>query len=113
MQPVPVHNTSIIMRKFFTETVWSFIGDIIRGLAGSLNNKREDGYSARKLTALASMLLISYCVFNYVDETNVIQALIVLCIFVLILLGLIVIENLVELVKSIKGNNNDSKSSGT
>lgn len=103
------------MRKFFGETIWNFAGEIIRGFIGSFNGKKDDGFMARKLTAWASMMLITYCVLYYVDETNVIQALIVLCIFVLILLGLIVIENLVELVKSIKGNNNtnDNKSSGT
>lgn len=90
------------MRKFFAESIWSFLSQIIQGIIGSFDNKRENGYSARKLTAWAAMLLITYCVLYYVDGTNVIHALIVLCIFVLTLLGLIVIQNLVELVREFK-----------
>lgn len=101
---MPEQNTSATMRKFFSQTIWNFFADIISGFIGSFDNKRENGFSARKLTAWASMALITYCVLYYVDGTNVIQALIVLCIFVLTLLGLIVIQNIVELVREFKSN---------
>jgi hypothetical protein len=70
--------------------------EIINGLWASFNTY-EKGASARKLTAFALMVLIAYCHIKYVDNTNVIEAIIIDLSGVLLCLGLVTASNIIEL----------------
>ena len=70
--------------------------EIINGLWASFNNY-EKGASARKLTAFALMVLIAFCHYKYVYNTNVIEAIIIDLSGVLLCLGLVTASNIIEL----------------
>jgi hypothetical protein len=57
----------------------------------------KGGFAARKLTAFALMVLIAYCHIKYVDNTNVIEAIIIDLSGVLLCLGLVTASNIIEL----------------
>ena len=62
------------------------------------------GASARKLTAFALMFCIGYIHFKYVNEANAIEALIIDLSGVLVALGIITMQNVIELKNGAKGN---------
>ena len=66
---------------------------IFENLINSLNNK-DSGWSARKLTALALMILIAYVHYKYVDLSNAIEAILIDLGGVLLLLGIITFEQI-------------------
>jgi hypothetical protein len=70
---------------------------IINSLIGSFDNKKENGFSARKLTAFALMVCIAYVHFKWVNHDNVAEVLIIDLCGVLILLGLITAEQVIKL----------------
>ena len=57
----------------------------------------KGGFAARKLTAFALMVLIAYCHYKYVDNTNVIETIIIDLSGVLLCLGLVTASNIIEL----------------
>ena len=75
---------------------------IFENLLNSLNNK-DSGWSARKLTALALMILIAYVHYKYVDLSNAIEAILIDLGGVLLLLGIITFE---QILKFKNGNSN-------
>ena len=68
---------------------------IIENLINSLNNQ-DSGFSARKLTALALMILIAYVHYKYVDLSNAIEAILIDLGGVLLLLGIITFEQILK-----------------
>ncbi len=72
------------------------ITDFINGALYSFTNDKK-GFSARKLTAFALMLCVGYMHVRYVDKTNVIDALLIDLSAILLLLGIITVQQLIEL----------------
>ena len=68
---------------------------IIENLINSLNNT-DSGFSARKLTAFALMVLIAYVHYKYVDLSNAIEAILIDLGGVLLLLGIITFEQILK-----------------
>ena len=69
--------------------------DIIKNLINSLNNQ-DSGFSARKLTAFALMILIAYVHYKYVDLSNAIEAILIDLGGVLLLLGIVTFEQIIR-----------------
>lgn len=67
---------------------------MISKLIASLDNHNK-GFSARKLTAFATMWLIAYC-HQWVSIENVVEVLMIDCAFVLLLLGIITMQQITE-----------------
>jgi len=63
----------------------------------SFYNKIEEGMSSRKLTAFALMLCVAYCHIRFVDASVVVEIIIIDLSFILLLLGIITVQNLIEL----------------
>ncbi len=78
------------------------MNSIISKLIGSFDNKKDSGFSARKLTAFSLMICIAYIHINYVSESNAVEVLIIDLCGVLVLLGVITIQSLIELRNSEK-----------
>ena len=68
---------------------------IIENLINSLNNQ-DSGFSARKLTAFALMVLIAYVHYKYVDLSNAIEAILIDLGGVLLLLGIVTFEQILK-----------------
>lgn len=69
--------------------------NLINNLINSLNNT-DLGFSARKLTAFALMVLIAYVHYKYVDLSNAIEAILIDLAGVLLLLGIITFEQILK-----------------
>ena len=70
---------------------------IIDNLIGSFDNKKENGFSARKLSAFALMVCVAFVHFKWVNHDNVAEVLIIDLCGVLILLGLVTMEQVIKL----------------
>jgi hypothetical protein len=75
---------------------------IIYNLIGSFDNVKG-GFSARKLTAFAFVVMSAFIHLRYVNEVNAIEALIVDVCCVLVALGIITAQNIIDLKN---GNSN-------
>ena len=82
---------------------------IITNLIESLNTQ-DSGYSARKLTSFALMVLIAYVHYKYVDLSNAIEAILIDLGGVLLLLGIITFE---QVIRFREGNSGTSKNDST
>ena len=71
----------------------NFIKNIILNLLNALNTKKE-GFSARKLTAFISVLCIIYIHIRFVEPSNILSVLLYDMAFVLVLLGIVTIDQL-------------------
>ena len=69
--------------------------NLFTNLFASLNNQ-DGGWSARKLTAFALMVLIAYIHYKYVDLSNAIEAILIDLAGVLLLLGIITFEQILK-----------------
>jgi hypothetical protein len=69
-------------------------------------DNHQKGFSARKLSAFAMMWLIAYC-HHFVDASNMVDVLMIDCAFVLLLLGIITMQQVVEFKNGNKPNNNE------
>ena len=69
--------------------------NIIENIINSLNNT-DSGFSARKLTAFALMILIAYVHYKYVDLSNAIEAILIDLGGVLLLLGIVTFEQIIR-----------------
>jgi hypothetical protein len=70
---------------------------MITKLLGSFDNVKGQGFSARKLTAFALMLCIAFIHFRFVDINNAIEALMIDLSGVLLCLGIVTAQNIIEL----------------
>lgn len=70
----------------------NFINKIILSFENS-----KDGFSARKLTAFILILCICYIHFKFVDLQNAVEVLIIDLCGVLIALGIVTAQNIIEL----------------
>jgi hypothetical protein len=52
------------------------------------------GFSSRKLTAFATMIMIAYCHFRFVDASNVVEVILIDMGFVLVLFGMTTYSNI-------------------
>lgn len=68
---------------------------ILKNISGSFNNIQGDGWAARKLTAFAFVVLVFYIHYRYIDKTNAIDAIIIDCLSILLLLGLVTFEQII------------------
>jgi hypothetical protein len=75
---------------------------IIDNLIGSFDTVKENGFSARKLSAFALMVCIAYVHFKWVNHENVAEVLIIDLCGVLILLGLVTAQNVLDYKNSEK-----------
>jgi hypothetical protein len=75
---------------------------IIDNLIGSFDTVKENGFSARKLSAFALMICIAYVHFKWVNHENVAEVLIIDLCGVLILLGLVTAQNVLDYKNSEK-----------
>ena len=69
--------------------------NLFNNLFNSLNNQ-DSGFSARKLTAFALMVLIAYIHYKYVDLSNAIEAILIDLAGVLLLLGIVTMEQIIR-----------------
>jgi hypothetical protein len=70
---------------------------IIDNLIGSFDTVKENGFSARKLSAFALMICIAFVHLKWVNHDNVAEVLIIDLCGVLILLGLVTMEQVIKL----------------
>jgi hypothetical protein len=70
---------------------------IIDNLIGSFDTVKENGFSARKLSAFALMVCVAFVHFKWVNHENVAEVLIIDLCGVLILLGLVTMEQVIKL----------------
>jgi hypothetical protein len=69
--------------------------EFIKNILDSLRNDNT-GFSFRKILSILTMVLVAYLHFSYVDKVNILTALEYDLIFILVLLGLINIDKLIE-----------------
>jgi hypothetical protein len=81
---------------------------MIDKLIGSFDNVKNQGFSARKLTAFALMLCIAFIHFRFVDNSNAVEALIIDLSGVLLCLGIVTAQNIIEF-----RNNSNNKQNAT
>jgi len=70
--------------------------NIFLNIIESFNNKQNVGFSARKLTAFSFMLLIVYLHCRFINTDNLIEALLIDCGTLLMLLGIITMEQVIK-----------------
>ena len=87
--------------------------ELYEKLLGSLDNKNDSGFSARKLTSLMTMILITMVHISWLkhafineDFEYLTEVLIIDELFVLLLLGIITLE---QISKFKNGNNNKTQ----
>ncbi len=66
------------------------------------NNR--DGFSARKLTAFALTVCVFYLHYKYVDTTNAHDFLVADLCAIMLLLGIVTAQNIIELKNGVKPN---------
>ena len=88
----------------------NFIKGFIQNVVNSLNIQ-QGGFSARKLTAFVTMALVIYLHIRYVDLTNVITVLIYDMVFILVLFGIVTIDQLYKFKTGNGTNNNPTEAS--
>lgn len=95
------------------------ITQIYEGLLGSLDNKKGNGFSARKISVLVIMICIIFIHASWLkhaflreDYEFIIEILTIDSLFVLLLLGIVTIEQISKLKngKVIKQENKDANS---
>lgn len=89
----------------------SKITDIYEGLIGSLDNKKNSGFSARKISVLLIMVLIILIHISWLkhaflreDYKFIVEILSIDSLFVLLLLGIVTIEQINNLKRLKKTN---------
>ncbi len=82
----------------------SKITDIYEGLIGSLDNKKNSGFSARKISVLVIMIMVILIHISWLkhaflreDYKYIIEILSIDSLFVLLLLGIVTIEQINKL----------------
>jgi nitrogen fixation/metabolism regulation signal transduction histidine kinase len=80
------------------------ITEIYRGLIGSLDNRKNSGFSARKISVLVVMVCIIFIHASWLkhaflreDYDYIIEILVIDSLFVLLLLGIVTIEQISKL----------------
>lgn len=81
---------------------------LILKLINSYDNK-TDGFSARKLTAYAFVLFSCYIHYKFINFDNSIEALMIDSAVVLVALGIITAQNLIELKNGNKEDKNPNE----
>jgi hypothetical protein len=81
------------MIKFFLSSVFK-IGS---GIFYSFDNKCDSGFDPRKLTAWAIVALAGYSHIHYVDQTVIVETLIVDYCAIGVLLGIVTMEQVIKL----------------
>ena len=71
----------------------NFIKSNIKNLAGSFNTQ-PGGFSSRKLTAFVTMMCVIYIHHHFVDQTNAMTAMLYDMVFILLLFGIVTIDQL-------------------
>lgn len=80
------------MIKFFIAAIQK-IGS---GVFYSFDNKSDTGFDPRKLTAWAIIALVTYSHINYVDQSVIVETLIVDYTFIALLLGIVTTEQIIK-----------------
>ena len=70
--------------------------NLINKLIASFDNSK-DGFSARKLTAFSLMTCIGYIHYKFIDKENAIEAIIIDLCGTFLLLGLITVDQIIQL----------------
>ena len=90
------------------------LGEIYNGIIGSLDNKKGSGFSARKLTSIITMVLLilvhsSWLKYAFLKEDfdYLTQVLIIDECFVLLLLGIVTLEQVAALKNNKQENENN------
>jgi len=91
----------------------SKITDIYEGVIGSLDNKKNSGFSARKISVLVVMIMVILIHISWLkhaflreDYKYIIEILSIDSLFVLLLLGIVTIEQINKL-KGLKKTNEE------
>lgn len=71
---------------------------IFENILASFNNT-PSGFSARKLSAFVLMVCVVWLHYKYVDTNVVVEVIVTDLCFVLLLLGIITVQNIIELRK--------------
>ena len=82
------------MKNLFTKLINSF-------------DNENSGFSARKLTAFSLMVCVAYIHYKFIDTSTAINAQIVDLCAILVLLGIITIEQVIKLKNGNNNNEND------
>ena len=88
------------------------IAEIYNGLIGSLDNKKNTGFSARKISVLVVMVCVIFIHVSWLkhaflreDYEYIIEILTIDSLFVLLLLGIVTIEQISKLKNGSKNEN--------
>lgn len=88
------------------------IAEIYNGLIGSLDNKKNSGFSARKISVLVVMICVIFIHVSWLkhaflreDYEYIIEILTIDSLFVLLLLGIVTIEQISKLKNGSKNEN--------
>jgi len=73
------------------------IGLFINNIVRSLDNKQDNGYSARKLSAFAGVMVAIYTTLKLLPSEYLIEAIYAWLVFALLCLGIVTIEQVIKL----------------
>lgn len=79
---------------------------LMKKIIASFDNS-TDGFSARKLSAFAGVIVSIIATFRFVDVNTIIEALMVWLVFALLCLGIITAEQLLKFYKGKRGESVD------
>jgi hypothetical protein len=99
------------MKKWWSNLT-EFLASIVKNLLSSFNNMK-DGWSARKLSAFAGMLIAAYVTVKIVPVEQSINALYSWQVFILTCLGIITVEQIIILLFNNKPKKNDTTTDTT
>lgn len=88
-----------------------FLANILFGVIDSFHLKPE-GFSSRKLTAFVTMLCVLYIHFKFVDTNNSVTVMVYDMLFILLLLGIVTLDQLYRF-KNLVSNNNSTQTPPT
>ena len=95
------------MKKKWWYKLTEFLASTVKNLLSSFNNMK-DGWSARKLSAFAGMLIAAYVTIKIVPASESLHALYSWQVFILTCLGIITVEQIIILLFNNKTKPNDN-----
>ena len=88
---------------------FSIMENFFSDLYNSFNNKKDVGFSARKLTAFTFVMYGGYIHYKFVTSSNAMEALIIDSCVALICLGIITASNVIEFKNGKKDEHTDTE----
>jgi xanthine/uracil permease len=97
--------TGLVIGLLMIILPFEIMENFFKDIYGSFNNRKNEGMSARKLTAFAFVLFSGYIHIKHVNHDNAVEALIVDGCISLLCLGIVTAGNIIELKNGSKNSN--------